>query len=224
MNVTEGVGLCRACGTLARLRDVISIPQIPDGPPPAGCTLDDTGADVRVRASTRSVGTFAGALFFCLFWNGVVSVFVLVATAGVIQNLAGTVPSWFPAPVMNGSPMGWGITIFLWIFLIPFITVGVVMLGVVATAAAGVVEVRWRGGEGVVRRAVGPFAWTTRFDALAVRRIAIGETKKMQEGEAKPLIVLEADRTIRFGSMLTPERLAWMAGALHAAFASRARR
>jgi hypothetical protein len=47
-----------------------------------------------------------------------------------------------------------------------------------------------------------------------VTRVAIGQTSYMQNNQRKPLIVIDADRTIKFGSMLSEVRRAWMLSVL----------
>ena len=55
------------------------------------------------RARGRSEAPVAVALFG-LFWNGIVSVFVLIAIAGSLHAAGVGVPSWFP-PVHQGGGM-----------------------------------------------------------------------------------------------------------------------
>lgn len=212
INIQEGVALCSACGQLSRLSEVVShkrpVTEILEKPP-KGCSITEWGQDVVIYASCRSMTGFLGALAFSLFWNGIVSVFVLVALAGLYTNLVGPVPAWFPAPQMN-QPMNLGMTLFLCIFLLPFVTVGVVMIGAVVMTLAGKVEVSVGETEGVVRTGVGVLAWRSRFDATAVRRVTMGtSTWQNNQEKSSPVIVIEADRTIKFGSMLTEERREW---------------
>src|SRR5256885_1368490 len=82
INIQEGVGLCRACGKLSRLGDIADQPAVDanaPATPPAGCSFEEPmeGGAV-VRASLRSPGGAVTALAVCLFWNGIVSVFVLI--------------------------------------------------------------------------------------------------------------------------------------------------
>lgn len=169
-------------------------------------------------ASARSVGGAAGLTFVCLFWNGIVSVFVLVAFAGLYTNLIGPLPQWFPAPTGNGSKSGsgsgigmpLGMAIFLCIFLIPFVTVGLIMIGSWFTCIAGDVRVVLQGATGAVSTGVGPIRWTRRFDASAVKRVGRSQTSWKQNDQSKPVIEIQADRTIKFGSVLSDERREWM--------------
>ena len=225
INMNEGVGLCRSCGKLSRLGEIAVQPEIDAkalATPPAGCSCDEQiGGDLVVRASLRSPGAAVGTLAVCLFWNGIVSVFVLIAIAGLYTNLVGPLPRWFPAPTSNGKNgslgpnMPLGMTLFLCVFLIPFVVIGLGMFLAFLMCLVGRIEVVVTGTDGRVRTGFGPFNWTRRFDPSRVKRVVIAQTSYEQNGQRKPLIQIEADRTIKFGSLLPDERRAWMLGVLH---------
>ena len=178
--------------------------------------MTELGDEIRIRASLRSIGGALGALAVALFWNGIVSVFVLLAAAAIYVNLVGPLPAWFPVPKSDtGAPMPLGMALFLCVFLIPFVTIGAAMIAAVFLCIGGHVEVVLRDGQGVVRTGVGRFCWSRRFDATKVRRVGMGETSWKQNDQAKPVIVIEADRTVKFGSMLAGERREWLRAALH---------
>lgn len=217
VNVGEGVAFCRKCGHLSRLTEILDTPLeagsfAPPGEPPAGCRILDDGVETRIIASTRSAKSAVGVMFATVFWNGIVSVFVLIALGGTIQAITGSLPTWFPAPGNMGMPLG--VVIFLWIFLLPFIGIGLLLLGNLVTTLGGRCEVRLRGGNGVVFTGVGPFGWRRRFDAGQVKSVRLSKTTWSQNEEHQPCILLEADNTHRFGSLLVPERREWMASAL----------
>ena len=133
VNVANDVAYCRVCNLSHKLSALTAGTELDTSidlnRPPAGAWYTSDGAGSLIGATHRSIGTAIGALAFALFWNGIVSVFVLVALSGTARNLGISLPHWFPAPDMNGSPMGMGMTLFLWIFLTPFILVGLVMIG-----------------------------------------------------------------------------------------------
>src|SRR5437868_14236 len=95
VNIKEGVALCPKCGTLSRLSELNygdrSMEEIL-GQPPSGCSITPLGQVVVATASLRSVGGFLVTVAFALFWNGIVSVFVLLAIAGLYTNLIGPLP------------------------------------------------------------------------------------------------------------------------------------
>jgi hypothetical protein len=230
INVREGVGLCRACGKLSRLADIADQPVIDPkalaAPPPPGCSIEETfgggsgGGGKIIRASLRSPGSAIGAGAICLFWNGIVSIFLLFAIGGLYTNLVGPLPKWFPIP-SGGSKgnlsghMGMGETIFLCIFLTPFVLIGLMFLCAFLACLVGRIEVTLDAAQGRVRTGFGPFNWTRRFDPAQVKRVAGGRTAYQVNDQTKPTIVIEADRTIKFGSTLPDHRREWLLAALH---------
>jgi hypothetical protein len=217
VNVEEGVAYCRACGSLTRLADILEDAEDTDehGPvdvtePPRGCRIEDEGNVIRVIASARSVGTALGALLAGGFWNGIVSIFVLVAISGTLNLIFGSVPTWFPAPNMNGQTMGLGMVLFFWIFLTPFILIGAGMAFAFVNALFGRCEVRLRGRDGTIFTGVGPIGWRRRFDASAVTSVRGGKTTWSQNDERQRCIVIHAAKKHRLASCLTGKRRAWM--------------
>jgi hypothetical protein len=223
INMSQGVALCRACGKLWKLSEIADEPVADPSVitrPPAGCSYEasPSGATL-VRATTRSFGGAIGTLAICLFWNGIVSVFVLMVIASFYIRLVGPLPEYFPAPTSQSNksgPMSLGMAIFMCIFLTPFVVVGIGMILAFLMSVAGRVDVIVNGVDGRVRTAIGPFYWTKRFDASQVKRVGFGETKYKENGRSKELIEIEtADRTARFGTMLSAERRQWMRTVLH---------
>lgn len=224
VNVGEGVAYCRKCGALSRLADMLAdadagLVDIDPAIPPAGCLLRETGLWTTVQVSARSVGGGCGLLFVALFWNGIVSVFVLIALGGTIYHIFGAIPSWFPGPTSGsnvGSNMPLGMVIFLWIFLTPFIVIGLVLIGSLLTTMFGSVQVRIRQNEGILFTGFGPFGWKRRFDASDVKSIRVGKTTWKENDQSKPAIVIEmnSSKNLRLGSILRGDRRAWMTATL----------
>ncbi len=109
INIQEGVALCPVCGKLSRLSSLNtssrSIAEILDKPP-RGCSLTSFGHGAVATVSIRSLAGFLFPAGFALFWNGITSVFVLIAIAGLYTNLIGPLPNWFPALVCRmASPL-----------------------------------------------------------------------------------------------------------------------
>jgi hypothetical protein len=226
INITEGVAFCRSCHKLLRLKDVIAsaddeaLREAAKDEPPDGCWASDDGTEIIIGASARSLGGALGALAVTLFWNGIVSVFVVVAIAGTLLHTIGFIPNWFPSPNVNGGPtssMSLGMTIFLWIFLTPFILVGLGMFGAFLVCVGGRTEVRIRDDVGTVFTGIGPLGWNRRFSPSLVRRVAL-EDHRWRDSDGDPQrrqqVVIEADKVLRFGTMLTEERRRFLAGML----------
>lgn len=220
INIKEGVALCPECGRLAKLSELRlsdrSIQDILDEPP-TGCSIVETGFHTTVTASLRSVSGFLGTLCVALFWNGIVSIFVLVAAAGLYTNLIGPLPNWFPAPgvengqpMMNDKPMGLGMTLFLCIFLIPFVTVGAGMVLAALLSLRGRIDVVVDGNRSYVATGFRLIRWKRKFDAKHVHQIALCNKKWQSDEGDNRQIELVADRTIKFGSMLSDIRMEWL--------------
>jgi hypothetical protein len=220
INIKEGVALCPKCGKLSRLSELTysdrSIQEILSKPP-AGCSIIALDHGVIARASLRSVSGFIFPALFALFWNGVISLFVSQAIAGLYANLIGPVPEWFPSPglkdgmpQMNGGPMDLGMTLYLCLFMIPFVTIGIGMASLAIMNLIGKVEVAIDELEANIATGFGIFVWRRRFDPREVRSVNFGETAWRSNGGANAIIELVCDRTIKFGSMLQADRMEWL--------------
>ncbi len=120
---------------------------------------------------------------------------------------------------MNGGPMGWGITIFLWIFLTPFIAIGLAMLGALLSTIAGRTEVRLREPGGMIFSGIGRLGRKRRFDMADVAEVRVlDESWRDSDGDRrqKSSVVIEtkSGKEIKFGWMLTDERKRFVAAAL----------
>ena len=167
VNVATDVAFCRACNIAHKLSSLVhgvTLDEVDLGRPPEGTWRRGSGIGVAIGATHRSVGMAFATLAFALFWNGIVSVFVLLALSSTLQHLNVPTPDWFPAPKMNGGAIGVGMTIFLWIFLTPFIAVGLAMAAAFVSALGGRTEIQIRQGEGVVFTGIGSIGWRRRFN------------------------------------------------------------
>jgi hypothetical protein len=226
INIREGVALCPGCGKLSRLSELNagerSAAEVLDSPP-SGCAVYPLGNAVVVSASLRSFGTAVGCLAIALFWNGIVSVFVLIAFCGLYTNLVGPLPNWFPAPGKGnvnakGGPMELGEALFLCVFLIPFVTVGTGLAGAVVLTIFGKIRVVVDEFDSYVATGVGFLRWKSRFDARAVRAVNRSFSTWKTNDRHQPLIELVANRTIKFGSFLREERMEWLLAVLKKLF------
>jgi len=231
INIREGVALCPGCGALKRLGELsLSSRPVTEilATPPAGCTAEPYGQGARVTASLRSVGGFIATCFFALFWNGIVSVFVVHALCGLYANLVGPLPAWLPAldakngvPRLNGAPMELGATLGLCLFLVPFVVIGAAMVFAALTYLFGRVEVVIDEYGSHVATGVWFLKWKRRFDALDVTAVSPTWTSWTENDQRKKQIEITADRPIKFGSMLRDDRLEWLRTVLHELFSGK---
>lgn len=219
MNVANDIALCRACNQVHALSDLISDvaldPNVDLHRPPQGCWHRRDGMGEVVGASHRSLAMALPMLGVALFWNGIVSVFVVLAIASTLHLLDVDVPDWFPAPRMNGETMGVGMTIFLWIFLTPFIVIGISMVVGFLSAIFGKTEVRAESGRVCVATGIGPFRWNRRFEFSQLEKIRVEHKQSNKDdSESKQIVVeLSGGRTVKFGSSLRDERRQFLASA-----------
>lgn len=224
MNVTADTAYCRPCGSLHRLSALLGEPPAPRDAddeladvqfdkPPRGCTSEHDGhlQTVAVRRG-GGLGTVAGLAFMCVFWNGITSVFVLICLASSLSHAGVQLPIWFPTPDMDDDPIPLGMTLFMWVFLTPFILVGLTMLGTLLVAAVGRVAVRFTADAGSVFIGVGPIGWRRRFDPREVTAVKIGKSQWQSDGEPQPVVMIQSrgGHKLRFGSMLSDRRRAWL--------------
>lgn len=226
INVGKDVAFCRNCNLAHPLSELNRGAELDAGVdfnrPPAGTWHRKDALGLNIGASHRSLGMALGTLAVSLFWNGIVSVFVLLATASTLQHFGIAQPSWFPAPKMNGGAMGVGMTIFLWLFLTPFITIGLIMIVAFLSALGGRTEVRLGNSEGVIFTGIGPLGWRRRFDSRNVKHVRIDDQRwRDSDGDRrrKTQIVIETreGKQLKLAGSLPEERRKFLAAALRKA-------
>jgi len=186
------------------------------GNPPSGVYQRNDGISTVISASQRSLGAALALLAMSLFWNGILSTFLLVASAATLKNMGMVVPPWFPAPVMNGKLMDVGTTLFLWIFLTPFILIGTGMIVGVLVSLAGRTEVEIGRTEASVFTGVGAIGYRRRFDPGNVTDVRFVQTSWQVNGQARTCIIIgtKDGRQIKCGSMLSDVRRKFLAASL----------
>ncbi|MCY2982575.1 MAG: hypothetical protein NTY15_02955 [Planctomycetota bacterium] len=101
-------------------------------------------------------------------------------------------------------------TLYLCLFMIPFVTIGIGMASLAIMNLIGKVEVAIDELEANIATGFGIFVWRRRFDPREVRSVNFGETAWRSNGGANAIIELVCDRTIKFGSMLQADRMEWL--------------
>ena len=220
VNVANDIAFCRKCNLSHRLSALTLGTAVDENvdvnQPPAGTWFLREGNTVVIGSTHRSLGQAFAVLFACLFWNGIVSVFVCFAAASTLRHLGVPMPQWFPA--LKGSVMPVGMTLFLWLFLTPFIVIGMVLAATFLSCLGGRTELRIEDGQGILFTGIGAFGFRKRFSTSDVRDVRI-EDKRWRDSDGdsrrKTQIVIEmAGKPINFGSMLTDERRRFVAGAV----------
>lgn len=181
---------------------------------PSGCSVKGTRGDIHIAATTRALGAAAAMLFFAVFWNSIVSVFLAVALSGIYTNLIGPMPSWFPiAGGSQKSPMPIGIAIFMLLFMIPFVAIGVTLIYGILMSLFGSAKLRVYHEHASVSTGIGPFRRTQRFEVNNVTKVCLGEkpVKLKNNTSNKPTrsVHIQALKLIRVGHGLSETRMKW---------------
>lgn len=229
VNVATDVALCRACNLVHRFSELVQVAELEEGVdfahPPAGAWYRESGMGAVIGATHRSMGTALGLLAMSLFWNGIVSVFVFLALSATLHHLHVPIPAWFPPVKINKSEMGVGMTIFMWLFLTPFILIGLAMLAGFLSALGGRTEVTIKNGAGVVFTGIGALGRRKRFNAQFVKEVRVDDKRWRdsdgdRRGTKQIVIEMQDGKPIKFGSMLREERMKFVAAAVRKALAS----
>lgn len=225
INVSADIAFCRACNLAHKLSSIAHgsgiDPTVDVEKPPAGTWKRSTGMGTLIGASHRSIAGAIGTFFFAAFWNGIVSIFVALAVASTLSLLGVRPPNWLPAPMSKGSPIGVGFTVFLWLFLTPFILIGLAMIGAFFSCLAGKTEVRIRDWQGEIFTGVGPIGRTRKFKTEAVKDIRI-EDKDWRDNDGDRrrntniVIEMTEGKPIKFASSLPDDRRQFLAAAMRA--------
>lgn len=166
-----------------------------------------------VCASARTLVSIPLALAISFFWNGVVWTLAFAVASATVFLITGSVPSWMPDPGAGGQPVSVGFVILFWVFLAPFLMIGLVLLGSTLVMIFGRVEVRLRGAEGTAFAGIGPVGRTHRFDASRVTDVR-DEMVSWSRSGPDYAIVIEWGRRTKIGSMLPDDRREWMCAVL----------
>ena len=184
---------------------------------PEGCWVINDGTEVRIGASSASLGGAACFLFAFLFWNAIVGFIVSGLVHETIRTSGGTPPGW-TAPWFPGKgPLPLAAVIVGWVVMSPFILGAVVIFMGLAMQIAGRVEVTLRAGRGELFCGVGRIGRTRRFDASKVRSVGLHPMKVRDEnGNLTGFyeLQLDAERPLRFGSQLALRKQVFLQQAL----------
>lgn len=221
INVAQDIAYCRACNVTYQLSSLAMGAEVAVSAdttnPPGGAWYRNQGVETVIGATHRSLGTAFGALLAALFWNGIVSVFVVFALAGTLQHLGVSLPAWLPVPKSAGRPSPLGLVLFLWVFLLPFIAIGLAMVATVLSSLGGRTEVSIGAGEMAIFTGIGPLGKRRRFpisDIQAVR-FDVRQWRDRNGSHERACIVIDmrSGKPFRFGSMMSEERRRFVAAA-----------
>ena len=228
INVAANVAFCRACNTVNKLSEIAEASDLADvdtSHPPAGVTYGPRGGGAEISWSHRSIGSAIGALLFGLFWNGILSVFIGIALLSTMKLMHVSLPGRLSTSQFNGDMGLWG-TIGLWIFLLPFMAVGLFMIAAFVMAIAGRTEIRIEPGECSIFSGVGKVGWRRRFNPANVKQVRVEDRRwHDSDGDSRrsTMVVLEMEtgKPLKFGAGFKPEQRNFVAAVLKKLLTSR---
>ena len=186
---------------------------------PKGVTIKSGFDSMEIRFSLFSLKKIFLGLFVVLFWNGIVSIFLSLAVAAVCYNALGYVPKWLPVPgledgkpIMNDQVMGWGMTIFLCLFLTPFLAVGGYMLLYFLLRIVGWTKVTLAPRQCRVATGMWILSRWRNFhaqDIKSVKRAVAYDHSRTDDDNFR--VELETSGTpVKFGTLLSEEQQLWL--------------
>ena len=228
INIEEGVALCGSCGLLGRLSELnfsgISMKEALENRP-VGCKLSWSNEKIVITASLYSLSGFLTFVGVALFWNGITSIFLSTAAAGIYYNTIGPIPDWFPAAgIENGAPMindlimGKWMTLFFCLCLMPFVIVGCGFIVIAVLKLVGKTSVVIDRSESYVSLGVPFLAWKKRFNPNLVESIKIVRSKFQDKVTENNAVEIDSDKTTRFGFLLTKDQKEWFTAILKVIF------
>ncbi|HSI07665.1 MAG TPA: hypothetical protein VK985_03680 [Rariglobus sp.] len=224
-NVLTDLAYCRSCNQAHSLVDLMDNARLDaslEPPVPGTWKRQSMNGALVLGASHRSLKNAAGALVVSLFWNGLVSVFVMIALVSTLKLSGFAPPVALPEFKSEGGPMGWGMTIFLWCFLTPFIAVGTWMIISFLMAAAGKSVITLSPAKATLFTGVGPLGRTRRFTPADVKRVSV-RAKLVSDSDGgghqdeKIHIELHSGKELKFGGSLPKQRKYHLAALLRQA-------
>jgi hypothetical protein len=223
VNVAKDIAFCRPCNLSHELSglttgEFIDL-DVDLRQPPRGAWFRQYGIETVIGASHRSLGGAIALFFFSLFWNGIVSVFVFLTALSTLKHLGVQLPSWVSSLMSKSTPMPLAMTIFFWLFLTPFILIGLGLVIGFLSSLGGRTELRLQGNDVVLFSGIGPIGLRKRFRVSDVKSVKL-ESKRWRDTDGGPhqnsQIVIEkhSGKPLRFGSGLHKDRRRFLAAAV----------
>jgi hypothetical protein len=177
---------------------------------------------VRLVVSRRTLPGALGLLLVSLFWNGILVVFVTTALWSTAKHLGfdSRLPTWLALPKGAPSLMSPGMTIFMWIFLTPFMLIGVGLILSCVHAIIGKLVVEMDSERVLVRSQIGPgpLRWTRstptqtlRAVRVVMRPIARG---KQHQDSLVPHVEIVGERLLAVKGLAIAARRRWLAASI----------
>ena len=216
INVASDVAFCRPCNHATKLSDLTSakvpVPLMEFDPTnPLYGTWARGGPDnMELFASHRDLCGAWVALWPCVFWNSIVLASLVLMISSTLNLLGVQMPNWFYD--IDGSELGVGETLLMWLFLTPFILVGLCKFFSVLSCLFGRTTLRIGHSGGELFTGIGPFGWTRRFLFLPSDVRYEDRHWRVLNGirSMQGVLVFKDGKEMTFGSNCPPERLQFL--------------
>lgn len=201
INIHTDVGQCPACGHVFKVSEHVvsstTVQEIDLHDPPGGVTVEKDMSRILITASTRS--------FFALF----IVPFTLVWSGFSLGGIYGE-------QVQNGFDP------FMSVFGLPFLLGSIVLIGTCLMMIGGKVTIRLDAVGGKIFTGFAGIGRTTSFlwtDVTTIKEhLSYGS-----KGKTNKMLALEGKTRIKFGSLLSDERMYFVMHAIQAELAKRRR-
>ena len=205
VNVAKDVAYCRRCSEAHAMSELVAdgadeadLTDVDLRNPPASVYYDDLGFDKKITVKHRSLVAAIPLTAMALFWNGIVSVFVVFNLLNTLDLLGVEVSG--VQFINSDDVMGWGMVLFMWLFLTPFIVIGVSLVLALLMSLFGKTEIHIGKDEGVVFWGFGFVGRRRRFDPQLIESVRIKTHPQVKnskyvfgqvllEGDGKPIKV-----------------------------------
>ncbi|MEL7264161.1 MAG: hypothetical protein AAFN70_06935 [Planctomycetota bacterium] len=234
-DLSAGIGTCPGCGKIWEDSQLIDDRSTPgnlaiNDPPPVGCSLRTDSGRTTIYVAKFAIANMLACLGVAIFWNGIVSVFLWHFICALLANLCNGLPAGIPCmdiddgwPQMNDEPMKWGSTIFLGVFLIPFVCIGLAIVWAFLQSTIGRLWVRIESTHVSYRDGLPFLSRRKRFDTSTTRSVTMRtgnwDASTVQEGSAT-LIKTSDGQEHLIGRDLPPTKAEWLYLQLNAALRS----
>ena len=160
--------------------------------------MSDDGTQISFHIRMGTFSRFIKGVLVTLFVSSILSILGYTYVTSLQRHFAGD------APMNLGDILVPGVLLSAGVLALLNLVCGTV-LTLVGSIRIVIGEIDSR-----VSVGIGPVMWTRRFATQEFRGVAIGESFWRTRTTTHELIVLTADRTIRFGAMLPNDRRSWL--------------
>ena len=204
VNIADGVALCRQCGQLSRLSDVVGLTQgATSGEVPGGCSVWTQDDQTQISASTRCISSGIAFSFAAITMNAIVLTMFVAAWSAVFDDLRGQ-----PVGGFGSSP---GLALAIGVLTIPLLGLGGWMALAAASYFAGTIDVQISRANSQISTGVASLRWRTSFDIFEVSCVRDIDTARYRG------LCLEGRSPKHFALGLDTHRRRWLAGAMQEA-------